>query len=338
MRKQTKTDANQDVAGRGMQKPGKADANPAVLGGSLRKQTGAGTNPGVPGEGVQKQRGAKPDVSIVMPNYNSPVVDKSIEAIMAQSFNGSFEIIVVGMDSLNLIKPNKKLKFVRTREKTVPSKARNIGIGKAMAGTIVFVDSDCIPERKWLEALMGNRAKIVTGAVEFEAGNFWTTCDNFIHFHASNRKRKAGEIPLFGTMQLKIPKKKLAATGLFDEKLETGEDLDLALRLKEAGERFFFEPKAVVKHLPERKSLGSVLRHSAYWARDSMKVRLKHKTMPGLLKNRWLALALSPFAALWVTIGIYSRPYNLGYIHLLPVVWLAKLSWFYGAFRGLKNA
>ena len=281
---------------------------------------------------------SKPDVSIIMPNYNSPVVDKSVEAILNQKFKGTMELIVVGKDDLGLLKPMQGLKIIKTMQRTIPSKSRNIGIAEAKSETIVFVDSDCIPERNWLESLMENKKEIVTGAVEFKANNFWTTCDNFVHFYASNRKRKAEEIPFFGTIQLKIPKKKLVAVGNFDEKLETGEDLDLALRLKAKGGKFYFEPKAVVNHFPKRESLNSVLKHSMYWAQDSMKVRLKHKKLPPLMKNRWLLLTLSPIAALAVTIGVYSKPYNLRYIYLFPLVWLAKLSWLYGAFRGLKNA
>ncbi len=284
---------------------------------------------------------SKPDVSIVMPNYNSPVVDQTIEAILNQSFRRNIEIIVVGKDDPNFIKPNPKITFIRTKERTFPSKARNIGIARARAETIVFVDSDCVPEKGWLQAILQNKEDIVTGAVEFDAPSFWTTCDNFVHFYASSRKVKRGEIPLFGTIQLKIPKSKVLSVSGFDENLETGEDLDMAIKLKKAGEKFYFEPNAVVRHYPLRKNLFAVLRHSMYWASNSMAVRIKHKVflkLPFWLQNRWLLLAVAPFASIAVTANVYSKIYNWKYIYLLPIVLLAKLAWFYGAFRGLKNA
>ncbi len=284
---------------------------------------------------------SKPDVSIVMPNYNSPVIDKSIEAILNQSFKGNIEIIVVGKDELGLLKPRQGVKIVRTKQRAIPSKARNIGIAKAEADTIIFVDSDCIPESGWLMALVENKAEIVTGPIEFKANNFWTTCDNFVHFYASNREMPAKERNLFGAIQLKVPKSRVLAIGGFDEKLETGEDLDFAIKLRKDGGRCYFEPKAVVRHYPNRKNLAAVLKHSMYWANDSMKVRLRHKTflnLPFWFQNRWLLLAVAPAASTAVTIQAYSKRYNWGYIHLFPIVWLAKILWLYGAFKGLKNA
>lgn len=278
--------------------------------------------------------------SIVIPNLNSPVVDQTVEAILGQMQGKDFEIVIVGKDDENLVKSHGRIRFFYTEKRKTPAEARNIGIEKARFDTLVFMDADCVPKPGYFEKLFWNNNEIVLGALEFEAGNFWVSCDNFIHFYPLAKTTARRELPLFGTMQLKVPKRVVQEAGSFNEKFVTGEDIDLAIRLKKKGYRFFFEPDATVNHYPNRESFASILRHSMHWANDSIKVRLKHKTLlktPVFFGNRFVLLALSPFIAFYVTARIYKHLPNLRYLHFAPFAYLSKLFWCFGAFGGMQK-
>lgn len=287
-----------------------------------------------------KTRIMEKGISIIIPNLNSPVIDKTLNSILDQLGSENIEIIIIGKDDLNLIKPHRKVKFISTEKKKSPSEARNIGINEAKFNNLIFIDADCIPKKKYFENLINNPHEIVTGAIDFKTNNFWTTCDNFIHFYGIGKSKKAEEMPLIGTIQLKIPKHYVQNVGCFNEKLVTGEDQDLAIKLKKAGCRFYFEPNAIISHYPNRKSFISILRHSMDWAKNGIKVRLKHKDflkIPKIFGNKYALLLFSPFIALFVTLKIYSHLPNLKYLYFTPFVYLSKLFWFFGAYRGLKK-
>ena len=46
---------------------------------------------------------SKAELSIIIPNLHSPIIDQTIESLLRQETNYSFEIIVVGQDKFQLV-------------------------------------------------------------------------------------------------------------------------------------------------------------------------------------------------------------------------------------------
>lgn len=264
------------------------------------------------------------------------MVGKVIDSVFSQGYKGDFEVIVAGMDEHNLIKPRKGLNFIRTSTRKNPAEARNICLKKAKGETMVLIDADCIPGKDWLSGLIDSPNEIVMGAVDFSSENFWTFCDNFVHFHGTHFTKPAREESVLSTYNVKVPKAVFDDVGLFNEGLETGEDDEFFLRAKRKGYELYFDPKPIVNHLPNRKTFVSVLGHSRYWGEDAIKLRSKfpETNVPGLFHNRYVLLAASPLIAAFVTLRIYLHLPFLRYIYLLPIVYLCKMAWIYGSFKG----
>ena len=96
------------------------------------------------------------DISIIIPSYNSKkTIELSLDSIFNQETKVEYEIIVVDSSPNNLvdniIKKYSKIKFIKLKEKTFPGIARNIGAKKAEGELLVFIDSDIIIPKDWLE-------------------------------------------------------------------------------------------------------------------------------------------------------------------------------------------
>lgn len=280
---------------------------------------------------------AAPAVSVIIPNYNSPVIDRVLDSVFSQDYEGNFEVVIAGLDAHGLIKPRKGLVFINTKAKKNPAEARNICIKNAKGSTLVLLDADCIPEKNWLRNLVASPHGVVQGGIDFSSENFWTFCDNFVHFYGSHFTKKGGEQQLLSTYNVKIPRRAFDGVGMFNERLETAEDDEFFLRLKRHGYRLFFEPKAVVRHEPNRKTFSALLMHSRYWSENAVRVRSKfpeYKWMPNALENRYIRLLFSPAIALYVTLRIFSHVPFLKYFYTAPIVYLCKLAWLFGSFKG----
>ncbi len=282
----------------------------------------------------------EPSVSIVIPNLNSPIVDRTIEAIRQQSRGlADVEVLIVGLDSPGLIDAEPPIAFISTGQPAPPAVARNIGIEKARGETVVFTDADCIPHRDWLQALLSalrrSGATGVGGAVSFGTTGYWTLADNVSSFHEFLTSSPAGRRDHLPSLNLAVLRKALTDVGGFDERYPrpAGEDSDLSYRLRAAGHELLFDPSAVVQHCPSRSSPGALLRHAADFGRFSVKLRQHPKSASyRIFRHRGLLLALSPALAAAATARVFiGADHAARYLHTLPAVYAAKLAWCWGA-------
>jgi glycosyltransferase involved in cell wall biosynthesis len=168
--------------------------------------------------------------SIVVPNRDSPLVDRTLQAIAAQSLDPSeLEILVVGSDRPGLVPREGKVEFVESSGPLSAGAARNLGVERARAERILFTDADCRPAPDWaaflLEAL--DRAPVVGGSVSFSlTGNLWSVADNIASFHELLRDRPAGTDSTrpVGSLNLGVTREAWNRVGPFDEDLVTSED------------------------------------------------------------------------------------------------------------------
>ena len=194
-----------------------------------------------------------PAISVVIPTYGRPaLVLKALQSVLAQAFDGSFDVHVVddgGQDDTGAAL--KALDDPRVHYHWInhggPAAARNHGVGQSRAPLIAFLDSDTLAQPGWLQAgydaLKAQPALLgIEGRVE-RAQQYPAT-----PFHRSGRKSSlagAGS-PAMSS----IRRDGFLALGGFDQRFTEPcrEDSEFAFRAEEAGQRMGFAPQALVRH------------------------------------------------------------------------------------------
>ncbi len=282
--------------------------------------------------------------SIIIPNLNSPIIDRTINSLENQNFKRSeFEIIVMGMDTPNLIPEVASVHFFESNTPLSPAKARNIGSSHAKGDILVFLDADCITHPTWLSTLARRfedpSVSVVGGGITFPRKNYWTLADNLSMFHAYLAQHPPGTRALLPSLNLAIRKTTFDALGGFDERypLPAGEDADLSVRLRQAGHTLHFEPRARVAHHPPRNTPRALLLHAYYQGKYSIKVdpRYPGEGLPPLIRSRAGVLLFSPVLATGATLRIFRHQFLRKYWYTFPAIWLAKMAWCAGAAKSI---
>ncbi|MDZ7695446.1 MAG: glycosyltransferase [Deltaproteobacteria bacterium] len=285
-------------------------------------------------------------ISIVIPNLNSPIIDKTIKSIFENiTPHMNYEVIVVGKDKYNLIQKN-KIKFIETKDILNPAQARNLGVHHSTGKIVCFTDADCITGKNWMTYLVEMLKEgygAVGGSVTFDAANYWTLCDNItcFYFMLSDRPRGVYEGDVLGTLSFCITKDTFVEIGGFDERLVTGEDFDFGIRLRNRGYKMGFEPRAVVSHHPSRSSMESVLKHVESYANGFFDLLHKYPDLTiqteFFASHRWLLFFSSPFKSLYFCIRLfYQHPTLRKYWYTMPGIFMIKFWLYYTLFRKNK--
>lgn len=196
--------------------------------------------------------------SVIVPAYNSEkTIGECIESLKKQEYKEKFEIIVVddgSKDSTAAIAKKMGAK-VFVQENSGPAKARNLGAKNARGEILLFTDSDCIAEKKWLmEMLSPFNDKNVVGVQGAYKTRQTSVVARFVQLEVEERyehmKRKAAELDWIGSYAAAYRKKDFFETGGFDESFPeaSGEDPELSYRLAKSGKKLVFNPNAIVYH------------------------------------------------------------------------------------------
>ncbi|MHA0285799.1 mycofactocin biosynthesis glycosyltransferase MftF [Mycobacterium sp. C3-094] len=208
------------------------------------------------------------------------------------------------------------LRFERNRG---PAAARNAGLMACDTDFVAFLDSDVVPRRGWLEALLGH---FCDPAVALVAPRIVALApsDNVVARYEAVRSsldlglREAPVVP-FGTVSY-VPsaaiicrRRALLEVGGFDETLTSGEDVDLCWRLNEAGARLRYEPIALVAH-DHRVELRKWFARKSFYGGSAAPLSIRHpgKTAP-LVISGWTLVV-------WLLVALGSR---LGYLGSIAV-------------------
>ncbi|MDT5273104.1 MAG: mycofactocin glycosyltransferase [Mycobacterium sp.] len=203
-----------------------------------------------------------------------------------------------------------------------PAAARNTGLAGCKTGYVAFLDSDVVPRRGWLEALLGHFCDPTVALVAPRIVGL-TQTDHIVARYEAVRssldlgQREAPVIPY--TSVSYVPSaaiicrsSTLRDIGGFDETLRSGEDVDLCWRLVEAGARLRYEPIAQVAH-DHRTELRDWIARKAFYGGSAAPLSVRHpdKIAP-LMISGWALTA-------WILVAIGS---SFGYLASLFVAGL----------------
>jgi mycofactocin glycosyltransferase len=200
-----------------------------------------------------------------------------------------------------------------------PAAARNTGLAECSTDFVAFLDSDVVPRRGWLEALLGHFcdpavALVAPRIVGLPAGDNLVARYEAVRSSLDLGMREAPVVP-FGTVSY-VPsaaiicrRAALRQLSGFDETLRCGEDVDLCWRLVESGARLRYEPIALVAH-DHRTALRDWFARKAFYGESAAPLSVRHpgKTAPVVISGWTLVV--------WVLVAMGS---SIGYLASLVV-------------------
>ena len=181
-----------------------------------------------------------------------------------------------------------------------PSAARNTGLAACQTDFVAFLDSDVVPKRGWLEALLGHFCDPAVGLVAPRIVGLREPDSVVARYEAVRSSldlghREAPVVP-YGTVSY-VPsaaiicrRSTLTELGGFDESMISGEDVDLCWRMVEFGARLRYEPIALVAH-DHRTQLREWFVRKAFYGSSAAPLAVRHpgKTAP-LVLSGWTLL------------------------------------------------
>jgi mycofactocin system glycosyltransferase len=198
--------------------------------------------------------------------------------------------------------------LIRRASNGGPAAARNTGVGAVKTDVVVFLDSDCVPPRGWIEQLAGHLADPVVAAVaprivalpasnpHATAGRYNSVCGSLDLGDREARVVPLARVAYVPTAALVVRRAALidVADGpdVFDPALRVGEDVDLIWRLHDAGWRIRYDPAVRVGHHEPETWPGLLARRFRYGTSAAPLARRHPGAIPPLVLYPWPALAV----------------------------------------------
>lgn len=215
------------------------------------------------------------------------------------------------------------VEVVRHADSQGPAAARNTGLKLATTDFVAFLDSDVVPRRGWLEALLGHFSDPAVALVAPRIVGL-VLSDNAIARYEAVRSsldlglREAPVVP-YGPVSyvpsaaIVVRRSAINEIGGFDEALQCGEDVDLCWRLIEAGSRLRYEPVSHVAH-DHRLTLREWFARKAFYGKSAAPLSTRHpdKVAPMVI-SRWTLLV-------WILAAVGS---GMGYLAAVGMAALA---------------
>jgi mycofactocin system glycosyltransferase len=180
-----------------------------------------------------------------------------------------------------------------------PGAARNTGLAAAGTPLVAFLDSDCVPQPRWLDLLLPHFADPAVGAVAprivpHEEGRAWLA-----RYEGASSTLDMGTRPSIVRPGSRVPYvpgaalvvRKAAAGAGFAEDMRVGEDVDFVWRLAASGWRVRYESAATMGH-QHRVRLREWLARRKDYGTSAASLELRH---PGAVRplyaSMWTAVA-----------------------------------------------
>jgi glycosyltransferase involved in cell wall biosynthesis len=185
--------------------------------------------------------------------------------------------------------------------------ARNAGIARARGERIIFIDDDVLPLPNFVEEHLRSHDRTPRNIVRGGAINV----ENFDELPPPIWTLRNYSANYFWTTNVSVPLATLRDIGGFNERFsEYGwEDIDVGLRLRFAGVRATFNPKALVYHYkpsPRASGVDAMVRQAGAQARTAVQLAQLHPHWRTYLATGDYGLARALHAAMRKT-GVQER-------------------------------
>jgi glycosyltransferase involved in cell wall biosynthesis len=262
--------------------------------------------------------------SVIIPAYNAEeLLPECLRSLSDQTIpRDQYEVIVVddgSTDGTAGVAGSFPGVRVISQKNQGPAAARNLGAKESKGEFILFTDSDCVPERDWLERMLepfvddqklaGDKGRYLTRQKELAA--------RFVQAEYQDKYRlleRHREIDFIDTYSAGFRRDVFLRYGGYDTSFPVAcaEDVELSYRMSNGGERMAYVPGAVVYHRhPDR--WGAYFRKKykfAYWrmlaVRKNPNKVIKDSHTPQLMK---LQLLLAPASLAALAAGIAFKPF-----------------------------
>ena len=231
-----------------------------------------------------------PSVSVIIPAYNAAAfIGDALAALEAQMYQGPLQIIVVDDGSTdttkNVVEKYSRVKYF-FQSNAGPASARNFGAREASGEILLFTDSDCRPERAWIEKMANSFSvpdiSVVAGS--YGIANPGSLLARIIHNEIRYRHQALmPEFPrAFGSYNFAIRRAIFEAVGGFntDYRTASGEDNDLSYKVLKSGGRIRFLRDALVDHY-HQTDLGKYLKEQFRHGIWRVRMYIDHPGMAG---------------------------------------------------------
>jgi glycosyltransferase involved in cell wall biosynthesis len=282
-------------------------------------------------------------ITVIIPNLHSPTVDKTIDSILNQKLDLSFEIIVIGLDKYGLLKKfTGRITSIDTSIPVKPGTARNLGVARSNGKYLVFIDSDALAEPNFLQGHINTHNffenSIIGGGVTFPRKPYLTLCDNIATFHEYMPHLPAGKKRMVPTVNMSVSRIIFNTINGFNDD-PAGEDIDFSMQAKNKGFKIFFNPDIKVVHFPQRKKLINLIQHSyrlGLYTKIFKKLINKHPILNLFNSSHLLIIFATPIISLLISLKIlFIEHLPIKYWHTLPMIYFLKCVWCFGASKGL---
>lgn len=178
------------------------------------------------------------------------------------------------------------------RESRGQSFCRNLGASEAHGDILAFLDSDCIPEKGWLQDLVPyfhfDSVAVVGGFVdgyltETALDRYEKTCSSLNIGGYLLRGTLDNSTMYVPTCNMLVRRGVYHQSGGTREEMHVGEDVDLCWRIRGMGQEILYVPSGVVKHKHRSTLVSMLLRKAQYGTSEALLYRLhpeKRKVFP----------------------------------------------------------
>ena len=232
-----------------------------------------------------------PSVSIIIPVYNgTQTIRLCLDAVTDLDYpKDKYEVIVVDNNSTDgtpdIVTQYEEVRLVYERDLQGPHAATNTGVRQASGDVVAFTDSDCVPERGWLQALVApfDEDDVVAVGGRIEVYEPASRVERFL-------QREEDAMPLKNCLKMSdsFPVSIITANaayrmdalhdvGLFNAQMYTGSEVDLAWRVQwKTGKRVVYAPHAVIYH-KFSSSIRKLSRHFRIYGYSEIMLGTLHK-------------------------------------------------------------
>ena len=260
-------------------------------------------------------------VSVIIPAKNEEkYIERCIDSILNQDYEGSFEIIVIDNCSTD-----KTYDLAKTKKVSVfkfdgnsPSAVRNYGATLSKFEILAFIDGDCEAPKHWLSVAIDNlkdRSVAMTGGGCFAPEGSSLVTRSWAPVSTVEKKNTIAKNVLLPGSNMLIKKQVFIDVSGFDESLISAEDDDLCKRTIRSGMSILKDDSLSIVHHGYPSTLYEVFKKSLWHGSTQLKAH-------GLFGDKMVMLTLVWAASLLFLLMSIFFAQNSTFVLLLIVLFL----------------